>query len=95
LHSRTLPIELLANPDPANMTAWPLVNPVDGVAVIVAAAKAEIVVPRRTEPATTRTEAATIRIFARASRVASSTVTSIVRSNHFFTADPPPIDRFR
>ena len=38
-----MPIEPLVNPLPVSFTAWPLVRPVAGVAVIVAAAKAEIV----------------------------------------------------
>jgi hypothetical protein len=38
LHSRTLPMELLVNPLPVRVTFDPLTSPVDGLAVMVAAA---------------------------------------------------------
>jgi hypothetical protein len=68
LHSSTLPMELLAKPVPVRVTAEPLVRPVVGVPVIEPAAKADMLVPRITEPMTTRTEARTINVLARASR---------------------------
>jgi hypothetical protein len=90
LHSRMLPIELAVNPLPVSFTAWPLVKPVEGTAVRVpTAAKAEIVVTRRTEPATTRSEAATMRTFAQASRAPKSTPANLDRRDDRFTTHSP------
>ena len=88
LHSRTLPIELLANPDPVRVTALPLLRPVVGLPVIVVAAKADMDVPRMTEPPTTSTEARIISVFAQASHPRNQRCQSRpTRLDH----DPPPV----
>jgi hypothetical protein len=88
LHSKTFPIELLANPLPVNVTAWPFTKPVDGVAVKVTAANADIVVPISTAPPTTRIEAATMRNLARTSRPSERSVVTLDRPDDLFTVDP-------
>jgi len=87
LHSRMLPIELLVNPLPVMVTFDPLTRPVDGVTVIVPAAKADAV-PRRTEPETTRTDASTMRVLARVSRPLESTAVTLDRPE-LITTHPP------
>ena len=93
LHSRILPIELLVNPLPVRVTFDPLTRPVVGVAVIVPAAKADTVVPNRTEPDTTRSDATTMRALALVSRPFESTVVILDRPELITTHPshrPPP-----
>ena len=88
LHSRTFPIEFLANPLPVSETDWPFVKPDDGVAVMVPAAYAERVDPRMTDPTTTRTDAATVTTFARASRPAGRNPAIVDKRDDPFTTHP-------
>jgi hypothetical protein len=89
LHSRMLPMEFLANPLPVMVTGEPFTSPVVGVPVSVVAANAEIVEPRSTAPPTTRTEAATIRRRARASRPPGRPAANLDRPDDLFITDPP------
>src|ERR1700686_873104 len=77
LHSRMLPMEFLANPLPVRVTAEPFTKPVVGDPVNVVAANADIEEPRSTAPPTTRTDAATMRTFARDSRPPERPVANI------------------
>jgi hypothetical protein len=88
LHSSTLPMEFLANPLPVRVTAEPFTNPVVGDPVSVVAANADMVEPSSTAPPTTRTEAATMRTLARASRPPERTA-NLDRPDDLFTVYPP------
>ena len=88
LHSSTLPSEFLANPEPVIVTDEPLARPVLGVTEKVVAANADIVVPSRTDPATTRAAARTMMTLARASRTPDSTAVTLVRPNPITTHPP-------
>lgn len=59
LHSRMFPMELGVNPLPVTETDWPLVKPVSGLALIVEAANASLLKPRRATPPTSMRAAAT------------------------------------
>jgi hypothetical protein len=88
LHSSTLPMEFLANPLPVRVTGEPFTNPVVGDPVSVVAANADMVEPSSTAPPTTRTEAATMSPFARASRPPERTAT-LDRPDDLFTVHSP------
>jgi hypothetical protein len=80
LHSKTFRIEPSVKPLPASVTTEPFIRPASGDAVIDPAANAEMVVLRRTAPATTSNDAPTKRYFARASRPLDDLLTTTSQS---------------
>ena len=88
LHSSKLPMEECAKPLPLRVTDWPFTRPVDGVTVKVPTAKADKVVPSKTDPTTTSSEAAIVMRRARPSRLVGSAPRIVDRRDEPFTRYP-------